>query len=273
MSLIDQLRQLQSSNAVDLNTTLQTVEINPIEVCNRSCSFCPRSQPEVYGNSKSTISINTITAIADSLFELSFSNRVSFVGFGEPLLFKNLAKSIEIIAAKNPKLKWIEVNTNGDYISRTLVNTLIDAGCTNLTISMYDRDISEKISNLLSGLRIDLTFKHAYMNTTIVVNRTEMISTTTALNINRPCYLPFYKMFIDWNGDVILCNNDWGRSNIFGNVNVTSIKDIWFSDKLTQYRKQLLQGNRAGCITCNKCDINGTQFGKQSVDIVSDFIK
>lgn len=41
-------------NKVDITNKkllgLSLVEINPTELCNRTCSFCPRNDPEVYPN-------------------------------------------------------------------------------------------------------------------------------------------------------------------------------------------------------------------------------
>ena len=30
--------------------------------------------------------------------------------------------------------------------------------------------------------------------------------------------LSYYKMFVDWNGDVLFCSNDWGREIVIGNL-------------------------------------------------------
>ena len=32
------------------------------------------------------------------------------------------------------------------------------------------------------------------------------------------CYYPFYKLFVDWNGDVLFCSNDWGKEHVVGNL-------------------------------------------------------
>ena len=31
-------------------SSILTVEVNTTELCNRTCSFCPRADPEVFGN-------------------------------------------------------------------------------------------------------------------------------------------------------------------------------------------------------------------------------
>ena len=36
--------------------------------------------------------------------------------------------------------------------------------------------------------------------------------------IRHPCYYPFSRALIDWNGDLLLCSNDWGRALVVGNV-------------------------------------------------------
>lgn len=275
MSEISSLRHLQSINAVctDVLSSLQTVEINSIDLCNRSCSFCPHSSVETYPNKKLKMSLDTITAIATQLSEFNYSNRVSFVGFGEPFLNKNLSIYIQTIKSFNPSIKWLEVNTNGDFITRNKVEDLANAGCTHLTISMYDYDITEKISELLYGVDIILTFKHLYNHETIaLVNRKEIVNDTIYLGLSRQCYVPFYKMFIDWNGDVLLCNNDWGRESIIDNINNRSIKDIWMGDTLFTYRKLLYEYNRS-LVPCNKCNIHGTLYGRSSVDTLLNFIK
>ena len=152
MSKISELRELQSTNAItDLLSTLQTVEINPIELCNRTCHFCPRSQTS-YPNMNVKISLDTVHMISDQLSNMNYKNRVSFVGFGEPFLHKQLAECIRIIKDKNTDIKWLEVNTNGDFITRNNVSKLIDAGCSHLTVSMYDGDCSTEILDILEGL-------------------------------------------------------------------------------------------------------------------------
>ena len=50
------------------------------------------------------------------------------------------------------------------------------------------------------------------------------------------CYYPYYKMFVDWNGDVLFCSNDWGREIIIGNLLKQSLYDVWMSDKMKEIR-------------------------------------
>lgn len=259
---ISELRNQQGKGAVDLMSTLRIVEINAIDICNRTCGFCPRSS-ETYVNKTTQASISMITKIASELHKINFNGRVSFVGFGEPLLYKNLYNAISIIKKTVHNIQWIEVITNADYLTLEKVEKLSQAGCTNMTVSMYDSDISDKIIKLFENTEIKLTLKDCY-NGFEIVNRIEIMNKNEKLNINRPCYLPFYKMFIDSDGDVIVCSNDWKRDGVVGNILSQSLQDIWLGDKIKNYRSELENGNRKSCEPCKYCNINGIMFGEDS---------
>jgi len=268
---IDQLRATQQHGVYDLLSTLKTVEINPVDVCNRSCSFCPRSDATLYPNTKEKISLELISKIANDLKSIHYTGRVSFVGFGEPLLYKSLVDAVKIIADE-VDCEWIEINTNADFLTRSVASDLSQAGCTNITVSMYDSDISQVIQEQLKDIDLELTFKHCYEEKFEVslINRNDIISQKLILNIEKECYLPFYKMFIDWNGNVLVCCNDWGRQGVVGNLNSSSIEDIWISEEMTQYRMFLKNGDRKGVSPCKYCNINGTRYGEESFKFFND---
>lgn len=262
---IETLRESQSIGAYDIMSTLRSIEISVIDVCNRSCSFCPRSLPE-YNIKKETASLNMIDKIANELASIAYNGRISFVGTGEPLLYKNLYKAINIIKTKVPTIKWIEVITNGDYLTSDKVKKLDKAGCTSIVVSMYDEDISNKIISMFENIDIDIIFKHLYKKFPIV-NRNDIFSMSHELNISRPCYLPFYKMIIDIDGKVIICSNDWKRSGIVGDLYNQTIPEVWTGKKIEEYRSELQYGNRKKCNPCNFCDINGLKYGEDSFNI------
>ena len=262
---IDQLRIAQQTEVSDLLSTLKTVEINPVDICNRSCSFCPRSDVELYPNTKEKMSLELVSKIAKDLKSMNYSNRISFVGFGEPLLYKSLVNAVAIIAQELPDCRWIEINTNADFLTKELAEELCLAGCTNITVSMYDLDISQILTDKLASIDIELTFKHCYKENfeIALVNRADIIS-QKGTGYQGQCFLPFYKMFIDWNGDVLVCCNDWGRKGIIGNLGTNSIEEIWLSEKMNSYRRTLRDGERNHQNPCKYCNIQGTKYGHDS---------
>ena len=63
-------------------TLIQKIEIDPIDVCNRTCSFCPRGVG--YPNTKRKIDYDTAAAINKNLKNISYTGSISFAGMGEP---------------------------------------------------------------------------------------------------------------------------------------------------------------------------------------------
>lgn len=262
MSNFFELRNIQSQGAIDIISTLRTVEINAVDVCNRSCEFCPQSSDQ-FQITKGRISLSLITKIAKDLEEINFNGRITFTGFGEPLLYKDLVEAVSIFRSIVTNVKWIEIVTNGDYLTRGKIIELSQAGCTNITVSMYDCDMSSTFLPMAEGTNIDITLKHSYEGF-LQVNRNEMLNKKIFLTKAEPCYLPFYKMVIDKDGSVLLCSNDWSRHLDLGNVNDTKIIDLWLGEKMDKYRKYLKDGARKNCNPCKFCDINGTKYGEES---------
>lgn len=67
------------------------------------------------------------------------------------------------------------------------------------------------------------------------------------------CYDPLYHITILFNGDVILCCDDWNRANIVGNIKNSSIKEIWNSPSLNKIRKQILRKQYNQVAACKNC--------------------
>lgn len=243
----------------------KSVEINPIESCTRRCSFCPRSDSKRYPNSKNKVTKETCKKIALELKSLNFNGRVGFVGFGEPLLHSELEDCIRIIKNTLPSIPYIEVNTNGDLLTSLRIKSLYESGCTTIAVSMYDKDISSDIKFKKANIPIDIIYRHHYdpdnnynLN---IVNRSNITYGNEVINKNSKCYIPFYKLMIDWNGDILPCNNDWSRMLKFGNINNTSLKNIIDSEEFFNFRASLTTGRRTQT-PCSKCNVCGTLRGE-----------
>ena len=48
--------------------------------------------------------------------------------------------------------------------------------------------------------------------------------------------IDFYSVQIDWNGDVLLCVQDWSK-NLDFNILINDLYDIWTGEMLNKYRK------------------------------------
>ena len=74
--------------------------------------------------------------------------------------------------------------------------------------------------------------------------------------LNQSCNYPSYNFFIDYNGDVLMCSHDWDKKNILGNLNKSSIMEIWMSDNAIKSRLNLSNANR-NFSPCDVCDVKG----------------
>jgi radical SAM protein with 4Fe4S-binding SPASM domain len=69
----------------------------------------------------------------------------------------------------------------------------------------------------------------------------------------RICELLYHKMYIGYNGDVLLCCMDWRRRIVLGNANEQSLREIWQGEKYEHYRRFHEEGRFAELDLCNTC--------------------
>jgi radical SAM protein with 4Fe4S-binding SPASM domain len=60
-------------------------------------------------------------------------------------------------------------------------------------------------------------------------------------------------MNILFNGDVILCCNDWNRDNVVGNVNNESLEQIWNSAAMNHLREKIIKKRYHEIKACAQC--------------------
>jgi len=268
-------RYLQQTPISDFMSTLQSVQINPTELCNRTCVFCPRNDSTLYKNSNRHMTIDTCKKIGNQLSEFNFKGRVGLVGFGEPLLNPKLVDCIAALKSNCPSITWIEVNTNGDFLNRDVVESLSQAGCTDIAVSMYDQDDTDKYQEMFNNIDINYVLRHHYDKSKdynlSLVNRIDILKKNVQEINKNSCYIPFYKMFIDWNGDFLLCDQDWGRESKKYNINNVSVANFWTS-KLDRYRINLTKGNRNLQRPCSSCNVHGRLHGQASFEFIDKLL-
>lgn len=69
------------------------------------------------------------------------------------------------------------------------------------------------------------------------------------------CPLPFYHMNILFNGDVIICCNDWNRATVVGNARTSSLREIWNSEKMNEIRRLILRKRYEEISSCKECSL------------------
>ena len=94
------------------------IELSLIDVCNRICSFCPKSDFDIAPNTYQKMNLKFINKLYEELKEIGFQGAFSICGYGEPLLHKDLVQFVNIIG----ELGGVEIVTNGDPLKPLLLN-------------------------------------------------------------------------------------------------------------------------------------------------------
>jgi len=249
------------------------VEISNSGTCNRSCSFCPRSDPN-YPDIREFITSELHEKIIKQLSEVDYQGVISYSGFNEPLLNKNIYRDIRQVKDYLPKAK-IEIVTNGDVLNISRLKKLFDHGLTTILISVYDgpKDY-EKFEKMCKDANLHFLqymVRKRYLNEDndfgITINNRSGNLTNSEYKIlplkeplKKKCNYPSYNFFIDYNGDVLMCSHDWGKKMILGNMVNQNFLDIWTSKKSNVVRKKL-NGSDRNFSPCNVCDVEGTLIG------------
>ena len=252
------------------------IEISESGTCNRACSFCPRSATN-FIDKKEFITNKLHEKLCIELKELDYKGTIRYSGFVEPMLDKNIFNLINMVRNYLPESN-IEMVTNGDPLNLKRLKKLFENGLNKILISAYDgKEESDKLEDLC--IQANLTEKqyivrHRYYSEDqdfgiTLSNRSGLMADAEfkidALKepLKKPCYIPSYTFFLDYQGDVLMCPHDWGKKVILGDLNKEKLKDIWFSKRFMGIRKMLNKSNR-NFKPCNVCDVDGTFMGEKN---------
>ena len=83
-------------------------------MCNRSCSFCPKSDPKIAPDTYQKMTMKLIDKLVSDLKNINYQGAFCLCGYGEPMLHK---KYIDIIN-KLGLLGGVEIVTNGDLVNK-----------------------------------------------------------------------------------------------------------------------------------------------------------
>ena len=245
------------------------IELSIIDVCNRSCIFCPKSDHAIAPDTYQKMSIRLIEKLSSELKDIGFNGSVTLCGYGEPMLHNE----VYAITKKLAEAAFVEIVTNGDTLNPKKIEKAYNSNANKLLISMYDgpeQKIKFKKMIKKSGVPEDFVIlrdrwydeKKDYGLKLTNRSGTIKVGVQDELNKFTYCNYPSYSMMIDWNGDVFLCPQDWQRRITMGNIMQETLFEIWTGKAITKYRKNLLQGKRCNS-PCKECNAEGTILGKK----------
>lgn len=244
------------------------IELSIIDVCNRSCSFCPKADPKIAPNTYQKMTMSLVEKLTNDLKKINYQGSVTLCGYGEPMLHKGVFE----MSKKLAEASFVEIVTNGDTLKPDTINKLYNSNVNKLLISLYDGpDQVTKFNKMAKEAKVpedfvilrdrwhgadkDYGLKLTNRTGTINIGNQDSIGTFTY------CNYPSYSVLIDWNGDVFLCPQDWQRKMTTGNIEKEDFFKIWTGSTISKFRKNLLEGKRCDK-PCTECNAEGTVLGK-----------
>lgn len=252
---VDQKDYLQNK------TLFAHVEIETINRCNNDCPFCPVNKHDDIREFKK-MDDGLFKKIIDELKDLSYAGDISLYSNNEPLLDGRIYDFIKYSKQNIPKAKHI-LYTNGIMLTVERYEKLFESGLDFLLIDNYD-DSGKLIPSVQTLVDFYKDEVNPYeLKTEIVLrkkdevlsNRAGMAPNGKKTNIlNISCYLPFKQLIIRPDGKVSMCCYDsYGKSEM-GDLNIQSIKDVWYGKKHMGLLEHLYKKGRKEIPLCEKCD-------------------
>jgi radical SAM protein with 4Fe4S-binding SPASM domain len=243
------------------------IELSLIDVCNRKCVFCPKSDPAVAPDTYQKMNMRLIEKFSEGLKKINYNGSVVLCGYGEPMLHKEIYE----ISKKLAEASFVEIVTNGDTLNKDQIKKLYDSNVNKLLISLYDGpEQVTKFKAMANAAQVPADFvilrnrwfdeKEDYGLKLTNRAGTVKVGVQDTKDTFTSCFYPSYSALIDWNGDVFLCSQDWQRRRTMGNIMLEDFFDIWVGKTITQYRKNLLNGKRCNS-PCTECNAEGTVLG------------
>jgi molybdenum cofactor biosynthesis enzyme MoaA len=143
-----------------LNKRYLAIQLDPVLACNLRCKMCYFTDEEyVRNNMKGIFKEENMEEIANAIFKNALKLQI---GCGaEPTLFKHNTKLIEI--AKNHRVPYISMITNGNLLEREDVANFANAGLDEFILSMHgvtketyedlmDKGVYEKFHSVLQSI-------------------------------------------------------------------------------------------------------------------------
>ena len=269
-----------------------SIELSINGACNRRCEFCPRVSKKDYPNLYQSLDFSVFEKMIDDLVKINFEGRISFSGFCEPLLTKNINDYIKLIKLKLPKVN-VDMVSNGDVITKKnfkkILEGLYNSGLDTIRLSLYDGphqvEYFQKIKEKLKLKDNQLITRKRYLGPeesfgitlcnragSVTIKQGDLDIKPLDISLKQACYIPFHKILVDYDGAVLMCANDWKKENPLGNIKTESLIDIWSNDILKKTRTNLMKKDRSNK-PCNKCDINGTLNGQKPFDLWKKILK
>lgn len=237
----------------------KTIEIETINRCNGSCSFCPINK-NIDPRPFKLMDESLFISIIQQLKELNYSGSVGLYSNNEPLLDKRLFKFLQITREALPNAT-LYLFTNGslltnekfDKLMKYLDNLIIDNYNDDLVLNQPVKKVYEYALPKSCKDRVQIYLRK---ENEILLNRSGQAKNRTKNNfiMKSTCIYPFEQMVVRPDGKISLCCNDATGKVTLGNLTKDTIADVWNNEKYHTVRRNMIK-NRSLNPLCRDCDV------------------
>jgi MoaA/NifB/PqqE/SkfB family radical SAM enzyme len=264
----------------------EIVQIESTNICNAKCVFCPRDEMH---RRQGIMTVELFRKIVDECAALGITH-VRMHNYGEAFIDKQLVDKVRY--AKQKGIREVGVISNGSLITESVARGMIDAGldAINISVDAAGKEVFEAtrlglkydkvIANIERLVRIraetgkrrpklilsfvrqnnsadEQAFIEHWRAIADKVHITDLHNWAGTLNtesdVNYPCYRPWLTFTVLWDGRVSLCCADFDGKIILGDLNTSSIREIWNAEPYRDARRQHLESG--GPDICRACDL------------------
>jgi len=264
----------------------EIVQIESTNICNAKCVFCPRDEMH---RRQGIMTFDLFRKIVDECAELGITH-VRVHNYGEPFVDRQLVEKVRY--AKQKGIKEVGMISNGSLITEPVARGMIEAGLDAINISVdasgkevfestriglnYDKVIANierlvRIRAELGRRRPKLILSFVRQNNSLdeqafiehwrqvadKIHVTDLHNWAGTLHtesdVNYPCYRPWLTFTVLWDGRVSLCCADFDGRTILGDLNTSSIQEVWNADPYRHARRAHLESG--GPDICRSCDL------------------
>ncbi|MEX2662974.1 MAG: radical SAM/SPASM domain-containing protein [Vicinamibacterales bacterium] len=281
------IRRLMLATGRDRAPNLpEIVQIESTNICNAKCVFCPRDEMH---RRQGIMSLDLFRKIVDECVELGITH-VRVHNYGEPFVDRKLVEKVRY--AKEKGVAEVGMISNGSLITEEVARGMIEAGldAINISVDASGKDVFEStriglkydkvIANIERLVRLreeygkrrpklilsfvrqnnsadEQAFIEHWRRIADKIHITDLHNWGGTLHqesdVNYPCYRPWLTFTVLWDGRVSLCCADFDGHTILGDMNSSSIKDIWNNDLYRSVRREHLESG--GPDICRACDL------------------
>ena len=277
-----------------LKNQMPAIEIGITNKCNADCIMCPHRNIKKFGTMNMTLykkiindacdcgikSVN-LTFFGEPMLDPELEKKIRYtvkkemkVGFFTNASLMTKDRSVEIIKAGVSDIVVSMDSMNKETYEGIRKNLKYDIVRKNILDFLDARkELKSDVKVCMAAVLMDENYDelreyYKFWNSKVdSINLVNMQNRSGSFNkeskkslfykkdlIREPCRLLWSSMVIDWNGEVVLCCNDYLHETVLGDLNKESIKEVWGGKKINVIRKIHKRRDFSKIPFCDACN-------------------